>query len=120
MVNVMLNLCDWGLLNLFNVQASYAATRTNFVSPLPSEFDSVKIDAVVMLDLATGDDPDDPRVPEEDLPPVLQPHYRRLLSVHIPLQIFCLSTCPPKTILSQTEYLIHLFPSVIKLMNTCN
>lgn len=73
----------------------YEATRTDLVSPLPSEFDSVKIDAVVGFDLATGDDPDDPRVPEEDLPPVLQPHYRPLLSVHL-LQIFCLSTCPPK------------------------
>lgn len=104
---------------MFNVQASYAATRTDLVSPLPSEFDSVKIDAVVRLDLATGDDPNDPRVPEEDLPPVLQPHYRRLPSVH-PLQIFCLSTCPQNTTLSPTEYLIQLFLSVIKLMNTCN
>lgn len=80
---------------MFNVQAMYEATRTDLVSPLPSEFDFVKIDAVVRLDLATGDDPMTPRVSEGDLPPDLQPHYRLLLSVH-PLQIFCLSTCPPQ------------------------
>lgn len=51
-------------------------------SPLSSEFDSMDTDAVVRLNLVTGDDPDDPQVNEADLLSILQPHFCPLPSIN--------------------------------------